>query len=286
MVLEEILIFVHREVLIVVLDVGGAFGGAAVALATRCGRVALGVVEIFVALQYALLRGIVVAASEIVVVVACGVGSNAVVHLGTHLAFYGIEIVLVGGVGCFACIVESVESHILLLSAARVVVEGINEAVYRGHTAPHGLLGRVAVATCGEAVFKEFLAVLHNVLGHLAQVEVEVAAHIHLFVDERVEHPEFYVLYVGTLEVGGCELACDAAPTFFGVVEFAVCIEVGVEVVGASLIGVECYVQQRECGTFAVCRFLVGEELALIYLAYIVVGQLLEVALYVCGRER
>ena len=104
-VLEEILILVHREVLVGVLNVGCAFGGAAVALATRCGRVALAVIEIFVALHYAFLHSIVVATSEVVVVVACGVGCNAVVHLGTHPAFNGIEIVLVGGVGGFACIV-------------------------------------------------------------------------------------------------------------------------------------------------------------------------------------
>ena len=170
--------------------------------------------------------------------------------------------------------------------AVRIVVEGIYKAVYSGHTAPNGLLGRVAVTACGEAVLKEFLAVLHNILGHLAQVEIEVTAHMHLLIDEGVEHPEFDILYVCPLKVGGCELACDTAPTFFGVVELAVYIEVCVEVVGASFVGIECYVQQRQCGTFAVCRFLVGEELAFIYLAHIVVGQLLEVALYVCGRER
>ena len=57
-------------------------------------------------------------------------------------------------------------------------------------------------------------------------------------IDKGVEHPKLDILDVGCLEVVGIEFAHHAAPVLLRIVERSVGIEVGVEVVRASLVGI------------------------------------------------
>ena len=92
----------------------------------------------------------------------------------------------------------------------------------------------------GHAALVEFLAIAQDVFAHLAQVDVEVATilrggAIATRIDEGVEHPKFYILYVGRFKVVGVELAHHATPVLFGVSQCAVGLQVvGIEVVWAT----------------------------------------------------
>ena len=287
-VLEVLLILVERVVLVDVLHVGRGLGALVVVVGAgfRRGRVALGVVEPLVALEDGELLLVVVVATVVVVGVARGVGLDALVGLGTHAALDVGEVVHVGGERQLLLAAQSVETHVLLGAVGAGVVEGIDEAGRRGHTAPLGLHVAALHVGHGHAVLVELLAVLEHVLAHLTKVDVHVATACFGVVDEGVEHPELDVLDVGALKVGRRELAHDTAPALLGIGELAVGSKVGVEVVGAALVGVVGEVEHREGRRLAVGALLVGVELALVDLTHVVVGELVEVALDVGWRER
>ena len=139
----------------------------------------------------------------------------------------------------------------------------------------------------------ELLAVAQDVLAHLAKIDVEVASIFRSLtlttgVDEGVEHPELYVLHVGSLEVVGVELAHHAAPMLLRIVERSVLREVGIEVVWSALVGIVGKIEYGERRRSTVVRTLVavGEKLVDIELAYVMVAELFEVALDVTWRER
>ena len=92
------------------------------------------------------MHSIVVASSEIVVVVAGRIGGDAVVNLLTHASAYSIEIIRVCGEILLVAAAQSIESNILLAAAVGVVVKGINKAGGCWYTSPHSLLVAVAVA--------------------------------------------------------------------------------------------------------------------------------------------
>ena len=84
---------------------------------------------------------------------------------------------------------------------------------------------------------------MEHVFRHLTEVEVEVAAIFRGFalltaVDEGVEHPELDIFDVALLEVAIVDLAHHAAPVLRGMVERAIAVDIGIEVVRPALIGV------------------------------------------------
>ena len=100
------------------------------------------------------------------------------------------------------------------------------------------------VAARWQAVLVELLAVLEDIFRNLSKVEIEVATHAGLLIDERVKQPELDVLDVRALKVGSGQLACDTAPTFRRVIELAFKVNIGVKVVWASFVGVICDIEQ------------------------------------------
>ena len=139
----------------------------------------------------------------------------------------------------------------------------------------------------------ELLAVAQDVLAHLAKVDVEVASIFRSLalatcIDEGVEHPELYVLHIGSLEVVGVELAHHATPMLLRIVERSVLREVGIEVVRSALVGIVGKIEYGERRRSSVVRTLVavGEKLVDIELANVMVAELFEVALDVTWRER
>ena len=131
--------------------------------------------------------------------------------------------------------------------------------VFAPHAVPHGL----AVAIYRQPVLEEFFAIFQYILRDGTQVEVEVAPPrgTQRVVRERVHQPELDVLDVGLLEIADIHASGDASPPFFRVEEFSFAVDVGVEVVRASFVGVVGEVEHRYGGRLAVVHLPVGEYL-------------------------
>ena len=98
-----LLILVEREVLVDVLHVGLGFVGRAVGLGRTVGidGVAVGVVDVLVAVEDGALCLVVVGAAEVVVLVGRGGHEEGIVDFGAHLGLHGVEEFGVGGIGAF-----------------------------------------------------------------------------------------------------------------------------------------------------------------------------------------
>ena len=294
MILIVLLILVERIVLVDIFHIRGGFIrciitlGAAVAIR----RVALRVVDILVSIQDGCLLLVPVGTAEIVIVVTCRVGKDAVEHRLVHLALNLVKIgtlveFLLLGIG------ESVEAHILQGTAAA----GSGECV------GHGALGRNLTPLCiGKAIaaihrhttLVKFLSVSQNILAHLSQVDVEVATIVGgislvLGVDEWVEHPELDVFHVGLLKVVGIQLSHHTTPVALRVLKLSVGLQVvHIEVIRTRLRWIVSQVEhaQRVGGSLIGALLAQWEELLYIHLSYIVITQLLQVALDVTRGQR
>ena len=143
-------------------------------------------------------------------------------------------------------IVETIQADILMGSRSGFVVEGIGHAAAVGNASPISFCEVLRITVNRHTAFEVFLAVLEDILGHFAQVEVEVAAVIArkvALVDERVHHPELDVFDVLCLEVGIVEFAHHAAPSLFRMLQVSVLVNICREVVGATFFGIEGKVQ-------------------------------------------
>ena len=192
-----------------------------------------------------------------------------------------VELELLGGA-------QAVEAEVLEQAGVGGVLEGVRQGVLRRDAAPDGVLHEREVAVDGVAVLVALLAVLEDVLADLSEVEVQVAAVgvVGLGVEERVEHPELEVFYVGVVEVGVVHLAHDSAPALLGAEEQAVGGDVlGVEVVRAALGRVEGEVEGLYVRALAVRLVSAGEYLLDGDLADVGAGELLEVVLEVAGEH-
>ena len=292
-ILVVFFVFVERVVLVDVLDVGRGFVRGVVALGARVvvGRVALRIVDVFVATDDVGTHIVVVGTAEIVVVVVRRVVHNAVEHGGRHFSLNLPQKVLISLVTALFLVVHTIQTHVLTGSTATRRRKGVGDGRLRRNLTPLG--ERESVGTIdGHTAFIEFLSVAQHVLAHFTEVDVEVAAvlvgiGLLVRIKERVHHPEFDVSDVGGLEIGGFEFAHHTAPVLCRIVEFTVGCEVGVEVVRTTLVGVIGDVENRQggSGTAVTALVAVGEEFVGIDFANVVVGKLVEVALDVAGRE-
>ena len=242
LVFEIALILVQRVVLVDVLHVGvGLVAGViALGLLVAVGRVALRHVDALVSLQDVGVALVEVAAAEVVVVVVGGVEVEHHAHAVVHR-----HLVEEGGVGrfrAFFLVGQSVQSHVLLGAGSGGGGKGVGLRSLDGNLTPCRI-GKRAGAIDGDSALIEFLAVAQDVLAHLAEVDVEVAAivgGIALLVGivEGVHEPELDILHVGSLEVVGVELAHHAAPPLQGIAQCSVEVDVGGQVVGTALRGV------------------------------------------------
>ena len=279
-----------------VLVVGQRVCGGRVAFGRifRGARVAFGVVESLVSVEDRHFELVVVAAAIVVEVVAGRVVHYGAVGLvgqlagGVHSVYYVEVWVVVFAVEVsFALRAHAVEAHVLRAHRGRVGVEGVGHAGGLRYVAPHGAVHHVGLVGCGQAVLEGAARVAQHVFRHASEVEVELAAEVGLrpvLVDEGVEHPEFDVFDVGRFEIGVVDLALYAGPIVGGVLEAAVGLKVGAEVVGAALVGVVGEVEHGDVGRFAVGRLAVGEELLFVDLAHVVVRLHVGVVADVPGR--
>ena len=226
------------------------------------------------------------------VVVAGRVCPYRVEHGGANFALNLAQELLIRFPLLLLGIVESVHTYVLQGACALGCSEGVCGSSLIWHLAP--LRCGVSLRSVDRhSALVELLAVAQDVLAHLAKVDVEVASIFRSLalatcIDEGVEHPELYVLHVGSLEVVGVELAHHAAPMLLRIVERSVLREVGIEVVRSALVGIVGKIEYGQRRRSSVVRTLVavGEKLVDIELANVMVAELFEVALDVAWRER
>ena len=290
MVMVVFLVFVQRVVPVEVFHVGRGLIRGVVALGTRLavGRVALRHVDALVAFQDAGFPTVVVASAEVVVVIVGRVGGNGLVGGVVYHGTDALQEGLVVAEAALLFIVQTIESHVLQCPVASVHKRIV---LLRGGGNLTPLRGGVSVAAVdGQAVFVEFLTIVQDVLAHLSKVDVQLAAKgaVVAGIGKGVHHPEFYVLDVGHLEIVGVEFAHHAAPSHRWIGQRAVGIQVRVEVIRTALLGIVGQVEHGLVAGGAAIGALVavGEELAHIHLAHIMIGKLFQVATDMTGRER
>ena len=263
-------------------------------LVVRIRRVALGVVDQFVTVENALLLVIVIRASEVVIVVACRVVAPRLDHAVVgHDACtdHSIHPLLIGAVIAFLGIRQTVQTHILQLARAARSGKGVSLRGLYGNLTPLGGHKR-ASAVDGHAALVEFLAIAEDILAHLSQIDVEVAAIVGgcaflTGIDEGVEHPELDILDVGLLEVGGLQFAHHAAPLRLGLSQGAVAVEVARQIVRATFLRIVSQIEhgERRGGTVVGTLVAVGVKFLHIDLSHVVVRQLIQVALDVARGQ-
>ena len=250
------------------------------------------IVDILVAEEDRRLLLVPVGATIVVVVVVGWVGKDAVEDGLVHLALYLVEIgraieLLLLGIG------ETIEADILQGTAATGGGEGIGHGALSRYLAPLGV-GEAVAAIHWHAALIELLAVSEDVLAHLAQVDVEVAAiaigiGLLTAIDEWVEEPELDVLHVGLLEVVGVESAHHATPVLQRVRQGSVLLQVvDIEVVRTTLVRIVGDVHGVHRARLRAVGLSLAqwEELSHIDRSHVVVAQLVVVALDVSWRER
>ena len=94
------------------------------------------------------------------------------------------------------------------------------------HTTPNGGVDVLDDFGGGHTVFIEFATVAEDVFGNVTEVDVEFSWVVLVFLfREGVHQPEFQILDVGGLKVGGLHLAHDTCPTALWCNEFALGID-------------------------------------------------------------
>ncbi len=159
------------------------------------GRVTLGVVEGLVTGQYGSIFPEVFGIVEVVEVIVRGVLRNPRLHDGVGEGGYVVAIFLP-----FPRVVHPVQTHVLNGAARQVVIEALSDLLGNRDARPDGFVDRpLGVDRGRQAVLEELAAILHDVLAHIAQIQVERALFIRgigggetrvLLVEEGGKHPE------------------------------------------------------------------------------------------------
>ena len=133
---------------------------------------------------------------------------------------------------------------------------------------------------------------MQDILAYLTQVDKQVAAIVAgialvLGIDKGVQQPEFNILHIGSLEVVGIQFSHHSAPPLIRIAQLTVQGHIGCQIVGAALLGIVSQVEhvQRISGSAVGALVTVGIELVHIDGSYIVVAQLVQVALDVAGCQ-
>ena len=167
-------------------------------------RVSLRAVVTLVAFKYRQALLVVVVTAEIMIVVAGRVVERrelVCLHLGylfrrQHCAQV-LKILLISREFKLLLSRQSVQAHILIAASARSVVKSIRQRCFSRHTSPYSLTSAASTAVGRQSVFIRFVSVFKDVLAHLAEVEVQVAAFVGVTLyRERIHHPELDILYV------------------------------------------------------------------------------------------
>ena len=265
LVLAQGVIVVH---ILHVREVGG--GGRIVFGALAVGRgVSVGVVVVFVTLNHLEIQLVIIAAPEIVVVIARRVVNRVLVRLrtgsesGRHAVDVGFREIIPLPDGR-----QSVVTHILMLAGIFLVVERVHNQLFGRHATPNREFHIIIGTVLRQTVLEELPTVAKNILRDVTEVKIELTTLVIGIIDEGIHHPELDILVVGRFEVGIVELTHDTAPTGLGVAQRTILQQtagealraVHIVVVGTPLGRIEGNVEDRhQRGELRVHRILVGE---------------------------
>ena len=180
LVLIVALRFAHGLVPVQVLHIGQLSGRLREAVHLLSGGVVLRVVEEFVPIQYVAIRCVVVG-GEVVFEIVSGrvcrgrlVGSCALSDIGRDPAQIA-ERAVHRPVG-FLCIVESIQTHVLIHSRGRIVVKCSNKRLVPWHVTPDGRIHYGGIACGRHSVFEHLSSILQYVFRDGAQIEIQIAS--------------------------------------------------------------------------------------------------------------
>ena len=269
-------VLVQRIILIDILDIGhrGSRHGIGFGAGIGCRRIAFGAAIVFVAFDDTDLGRIVIGATIMMEIVAGGVVQwrerivlKSGQRRGCQCVAQSFDIVFVGWKCKFVVGAQAVQAHILIFAGTGAVVERQHHRLFARHTSPHGGIGLCGIAIDGHAVFEKLFTIFQNILRHIAQVEIQIAAlsRAQRIVHKRVHQPKLQVLDVGRFEIAGFQLAHHAAPTFFGILQFARGhIHAGdIHIVRTTFVGIETQVQHRQIRRLPHQTFAIWEQLLL-----------------------
>ena len=280
LILVVTLILIQGEVFVDILLIRLSLVTGIVTLAAivGIGRVALRVVDTLISVEYALALIVEVCASETVIVIAGGVVIPCLEDaVSCYHTTQSVEPLLICPEPALLIVGKAVVSHILTPSRAGCGGKGIGLCCLLRYLSPLGG-GEVITSVNRHSALIEFLSVAEDILAHLTQVDIQVAAIVGGIalltgIDEGVEHPELNIFYVGLFEVGRVQLSHHASPFRLWLAQCSVGIKVQGEVIWSALLGVIGQVEhiQLRGGTIIVRLLPVGIELLDIDLTHIVV---------------
>ena len=223
------------------------------------------------------------------VIVVGRIGGNGLIGRVADHGPDGLQKGLIVAKAALFLIIKTIESHILQGTASSGGGKGIGFYRRGGNLSP--LRGGIpAAAIDRHTALVEFLSVVEHILAHFPEVDIELAAiaAVVASVGKGIHQPELNILYVGCFEVVGVQFAHHASPSLRWIRKCSVGIQVGIQVIGTSLLRIIGKVQHGllRRGSAVGALVAVGEKLAHINLAHIMVRKLFEVAADVSWRER
>ena len=290
-VVEVFLILVQRVVLIDILHVGRGLIRSVVAFRTRITvrRVSLWHIDTLVAFQNGGFTLVEVTAAEVVVVIIGGIGSHGLIGRVAHRSLNILQESLIVTVAALFLIRQTVETHVLTGTRTTGCGKRIGySGSGRNLTPLRGSEGTAAVN--GHAALIEFLTVTQHILTHFSQVNVEFTAitAVAACIGKGIHHPELNVFNVGSLKVIGVQFTHHSAPSLLRIGQCAVGIQIGIQVIGTTLLRIIGQIQNRQCrcGTVITALVAVWIKLSHIHFTHIMVGKLFQVAADMSGCQR
>ncbi len=215
-VLEVLLRLVERGIAVDILLVGQVGVGRGQAVDQGGLRVAVRVVEVAVAAQNIGIRAVLTWAAVVFEVVRSRVIGGRLVDGRTRSVDrrQGGEVGLAIGSRPHRLIGirQSVQAHVLEEARIGIVVKGVHYGLVLRGIAPNAGIHIDSDARRRKPILKALTAVLQDVLGQIAEVEIEISARRIGIVQEGVHHPKLDELDVLLLKVVDGQLAHDAGP--------------------------------------------------------------------------
>ena len=230
-VLEVLLIFIQRIILVDIFHIWGRLIRCIIALRTAITirRVALRVVDILITLQDRSTHLIPVTATEIVIVITCRVSKDAVEYSLVHLSLYLVEVstlieFLFLGIG------QTVETNILQGTTATGCCKSIGHRTLSRNLTPLSISKTLAAINRHTALI-ELLAISQNIFAHLTQIDIEISSifiGIRLFtgIEEWIKQPELDIFNVCLFEIIGIEFTHHTAPVELWILQCTICLQV------------------------------------------------------------
>ena len=154
----------------------------------------------------------------------------------------------------FVLIFQTIQTHILVFSGRFRIVKCWQQVLLSGYSTPFIGGGFCRITICRKAIFKSMSTILHDIFRNITKVQIKLSScgivlvenpikHSTIFsFDKWIQHPEFYVFYIGSVKVYlSCDSSCHTSVILFGVWEQSIKSQVGIVVIHSSLTWEVCH---------------------------------------------